>query len=261
MPRLIRNTRIGASWIACGWRLFLRNPWLLGGMGACASLLLMLLWTIPVMGAPLVALLAPTILASFYLAIDRVSQLSHGLPAILRVPALKQSPRELFRVFYDERRLLPMVVVSLYCVFLGLVVSIAVRSIAGADWNASWAGLSVRGGVSVSAAIALALVLYFLLAASLVYALPRTFLRGKPLFPEMLRSIRAGLHYLSALALVLGVLLLPIVVGALLLPVSVWIAYVMVFVTGALALPLTACGLYCSYRTVYRPKPPIAAHA
>lgn len=261
MPRLIRNTRIGASWIACGWRLFRRNPWLLGGMGACASLLLMLLWAIPFMGAPLVALLAPTLLASFYLAIDRVSQLSHALPAILRVPAIKQSPRELFRVFYDERRIVPMVVVSLYSVFLGLVVSITVRLIAGADWNTSFTDLSARGWLSVSAAMALALALYFLLAASLVYALPRTFLRGKPLFPEMQRSIRAGVHYLSALAVVLGALLLPIVVGALTSLVSVWIAYVAAFVTGALALPLTACGLYCSYRTVYRPKPPIAAHA
>lgn len=261
MSRFDRHAALGVSWLACGWRLFRRNPWLLGGMGLSASALVTALWAIPLLGGPLIALLAPMALASFYLAIDRVSKVTMPLPAVLRLSALRQSPRELFGVFRDERRVMPTMVVSLYSVFVSVLANMLVWMVAGSAWVKPWSDLGVVGLLAVFAALTVALIVYFLLAVSLVYALPRTFLRDKPLVPEMWRSIRTGLHYLFALLTVLGVLLLPPLVGGIASLSSLSLAYVVALLANAVALPLVACGLYCSYRTVFQPREPAAAHA
>jgi len=261
MSRLTRHAALGRRWLACGWRLLRRNPWLLGGMGACAALLLVALSAIPLLGGPLIALTAPAFLASFMLAIDRVGKLNMPLPKVLRRAALRESPRALFTVFRHERRLLPITVVSLASMAVSLLTNMLVWLIAGSAWSRSWASLDARGMLAVAAAVLIALTVYFLLAAALVYALPRTFLRDKPLVPEIVRSLKAGLHYATALAVVLGIVPLIMLVAVALSPLSLLVAYVVALVLYASALPLVACALYCSYRSVYQPRPPVAAHA
>jgi hypothetical protein len=248
--------RLGTQWLSCGWRLFLRNPWLLGGMGLCGSVLVAALWAIPLLGGPLIALLAPIVLASYYLAIDRVSKLSMPLPAILRRAAMLQSPRELFGVFRDERRIVPIAVVSLYCIFVSLLTNMLLWLVAGSSWTKSWTSLGALGWLAILAALLLALVLYFFLAASLVYALPRTFLRDKPLFPEIVRSVRAGMHYVFALSTLLALLLVPLLVAGVMSHSAWWMGYFVALLGNAVALPLVACALYCSYRTVFQSRAP-----
>jgi hypothetical protein len=253
MSRIARHTRLGIQWLRCGAQLFQRNPWLLGGMGACCAAAMTLLWAIPLLGGPLIALLAPIMLASLILAIERVSKLSMPLPAILRVAALKQSPQELLIVFRHERRIMPMLVVSLCSIFASLIINVLVLQIAGGAWVKPWHGLGVMSLLLVAAAILVALILYYLLAASMIYALPRTFLRDKPLFPEMARSFRAGLHYRFALLPLLALLVAPLLLGVLATPVSALLAYLAGLIAYAVLLPLVACSLFCSYRSLFPP--------
>jgi hypothetical protein len=261
LSRLTRHAALGARWLACGARLLRFNPWLLGGMGACAALLLAALWAIPLLGGPLIALLAPVFLASFLLAIERIDKLNMPLPPVLRRAALRESPRQLFAVLRHERRVLPIAAVSLACMASVLLTNMLVWLIAGAAWVRPWLALDARGLLAIAAALLLALVLYFLLAAAIVYALPRTFLRDKPLVPEVVRSFKAGVHYAMALATVLAPLVLVLPVSLALAPLSGAAAYAAAIVLYAPVLPLVACALYCSYRHVYRPRPPVAAHA
>ena len=87
----------------------------------------------------------------------------------------------------------------------------------------------------MSAAIVLALAIYFLLAAAIVYALPRTFLRGKPLVPELVRSLKIGVHYLFALVTVFAALLLPLLAACLASLASPWFGYALALLSNAVA--------------------------
>src|SRR5689334_7040709 len=99
----------------CGWRLFQRNPWLLGGMGFCCSALITVLMLVPFAGAPLTGLLAPMLLARLYFALDATAKLKVRPPTNLRLPALKQAPRELIAVVRDENRMMLALILGLYC--------------------------------------------------------------------------------------------------------------------------------------------------
>lgn len=261
MARLQRHVQLGVRWLTCGQRLFARNPWLLGGMGLTTSVLITLLWALPLLGGPLIALMAPILLGSFSLAIERISKLNMPLPAVLRRAAFKQSPRELLLVFRDERRILPIAVVCLVSMFVSVLTNMTVWLIAGSAWTQSWISLGVSGWLSVIGAIVFALAVYFLLAAAMVYALPRTFLRDKALVPEVVRSLKASVHYVFALITVFAVLLLPLALGAVASLASPWLAYALALLVNALTLPLVACALFCSYLAVFQPRRPVAAHA
>lgn len=255
MTRFKKHTRLGWQWLMGGWRLLLRDPWLLMGMGLCSALLVTVLSLIPLLGGSLIAFIAPMVLASLYLAIDRLSRLNMPLPVNLRRAAMKQSPRELFLVFADERRVVPIVIVSLYSMVVSLVTNSFLWLIAGSAWTKPLSALSAPGVASVLVAMVVSLILYFFLAISIVYALPRTFLRGKPLFPEMARSVRAGWHYVFALATVLGVLLVPALIGTIISGRSAWVASIVMLFVNTVAVPWVACSLYCSYRMLYQPRP------
>lgn len=248
-------TDLGLRWLGCGWRFFKRHPRLLGGMGIVSATIVVALSLIPLLGGSLIAFVAPILLASFYLVIDRLSASNLSAPVLPLSAALRQSARELFCVFREENRILPMVTVSLYGMIVSLLTHAFVWLIAGSAWAKPWTSLGLVPLLSVGAALLLALTLYFVLALSIVYALPRTFLRGKPLFPEIGRSLRAGKRYLFALSTVLGVLLLPIVVGAAMSLISLGVAYAAMLVLNTLVLPLVACSLYCSYRTIFQSPP------
>jgi len=255
LSRFTRHAALGFRWLGCGGRLLWRNPWLFCGMGLCAAVIVSVLALIPLIGGSLIACVAPIMLASYYLTIDRVSKSSVPLPPRLRVAAMKQSPRELFSVFRDEKRIIPMVIVSLYCMVMSLVTNTFVWLIAGSAWTKPLASLGLAALLGVLAAIVFALAAYFLLAISVIYALPRAFLRGKPLFPEIPRSLKAGLHYLVALLTVLGVLLVPTLIGIVAARASLWLSYALPMLSNAVVLPLVFASLYCSYRTIFPSTP------
>ena len=92
VKRLWKHLRIWLRWLVNGWQLFMRNPWLLGGMGLTAAIVLGVLESIPLLGGLLIALVAPIMLSSIYLSLDAIYRQNMVLPTELRLRALKQSP-------------------------------------------------------------------------------------------------------------------------------------------------------------------------
>jgi hypothetical protein len=251
---LARQVELGRRWLKCGSRLFGRNPWLLGGMGVCAAVLLTLLSLIPLVGALVIALIAPILLASSYLAIDRVAQMKFVLPADLRRDAIRQSPRGLILVFRDEDHVVPTLVAGIFSLAVVLMTHLLIRVIAGSAWVAHWSTLDIGPMLLVLLAGLLVLVVYFLLAASLLYALPLAFLQDEALVPAIGRSFRASLQYALALLIVLAPLLLPSLLAGLASYITVWLAPFVWLLVVTVVLPLVATSVYCSYRTLFSTK-------
>jgi hypothetical protein len=251
MSKIIGQTGLGFRWLTCGRRVFLRNPWLLGGMGLWIVLSIAALAWIPFVGSMVIAFLTPLFLGSVYLAIDAVTQQKMSRPVLLYKRAIKQSLPELGAVFRDERHVVPAVVAALYCVIGVLIANVLIQMVAGGHWAKEWGSLGAVPLAWVVAAVVLAFLVYFLLAWPLVYGLPLTFLRRQPLFPAMRRSLKASLRNALALSVIFLFLMLPIVVGALVSLVSVELGYVVGLLLGVAVLPMTMASLYCSYRTVF----------
>ena len=254
MQRITKHLHIGLRWLIHGWQLFMRNPWSLGGMGFTAAVLVGVLSLIPLLGGLLIALLAPILLASSYLVVDGVYRQKMILPASLRLPALKQSPQQLFAVLHDEARIFPIMVTCLYSAAGVLLINLPVQLVAGQAWVANWSNLDRLSLIGVLVAALVAFVLYTVLAASLIYALPLTFLRAAPLFPSLLRSLKASRHFVFALLMLLGLLLAPLVLGAIASTLSLWISYLVWIVVGSVTMPVVTTSLYCSYRDIFTAK-------
>ena len=251
MQRIWKHLRIGLKWIIGGWRLFMRNPWTLGGMGFSTAMLIGVISPIPLVGALLMALLAPLLLASAYLAIDAVYKQKMALPAALRQPALQQSPRQLVAVLRHEARLLPIMVACIYSLVVVLLINLLVRLLLGEVWVANWSNLDLAAHLGMIAAALLIFTLYVLLGASLIYALPLAFLRDDPLIPSLVRSLKASRHFVVALLVLLGLLLTPFLMGAIVCLLSLWASYVVTFILDAVILPVVATSRYCSYRNIF----------
>lgn len=251
MQRISKHLRIGWRWLSAGWRLFLRNPWLLGGMGLTTAVLVGVLTLIPLLGGLLVALLAPVLLASAYLAIDGVRRQPMALPVVLRMPALKQSPWHLIGIFRNQAHVMPMAVACLSSGAAVLLANLPVQILAGNAWVADWSSLDHAAQAGVLVAMLLVFSLYAVLGASLIYALPLATLRDEPLIPALRDSLRASRHFAVALLVLLGLLLAPFLLGALVALVSPWSGYLVSFVISSLVFPVTAASLYCSYRDIF----------
>lgn len=229
----------------------MRNPWLLGGMGLTAAVVLGILELIPLLGGLLIALVAPIMLASVYLSLDPIYRQKMVLPAELRLPALKQSPRQLLDVFREEKRVLPAVTTSVLSVTAVLLIHLLVRLVAGEAWVANWSNLDHLTLLGMLAMSLLIFVLYVLLAAALIYALPLTFLRDEPLVPSLRQSLKASRHFTAALLVLLGVLLMPFLLGAIAASLSLWASYLLWIVIGSITLPVVSASLYCSYHDIF----------
>jgi hypothetical protein len=251
LQRISKHLRIGWRWLTGGWRLFMHNPWLLGGMGLTTAALIAVLALIPLLGGLLVALLAPAWLASAYLAIDGVRRMPMALPASLRIPALKQSPWQLVAVFRNHAHVLPMAVACLFSAAAVLLTNLPLQVLAGNAWVADWSSLERVSQAGVLVAMALVFALYVVLAASLIYALPLTFLRDEPLIPSLRHSLRASRHFAVALLVLLGVLLTPFLLGAMVSLFSRWAGYLVSFIISIVVFPVIAASLYCSYRDIF----------
>ncbi len=251
MQRIVKHLRIGWRWSVNGWRLFTFNPWLLGGMGLTAAALIGALIQIPLIGGLLIALLAPIGLASTCLAVDAVRRQAIPLPAALRLSALKQSPRFLIAVFRHEGHVLSTIAACLYSVAAVLLTNLPVRLLAGNAWVAEWSSLEPASQAGVLVVMTLVFVLYLVLAASLIYALPLALLRDEPLIPSLRQSLRASRHFAVALLVLLGLLLAPLLLGAMVAPFSRTAGWMVSLLAGAMVLPLTVASLYCSYRDIF----------
>lgn len=246
-----KHWRIGQRWIVIGWQLFGRNPWTLGGMGFSTAVLIGAMTLIPLLGNLFIALLAPILLASAYLAIDGVYKQKMALPASLRLPALKQSPRRLVEVLRDEARIFPTAAACVYSTAGALLINLLVRLLAGDAWVAKWSNLEWLSLLVVLASGLLAFMLYAVLAASLIYALPLAFLLDEPLVPSLLRSLKASRHFAFALLVLMGVLLATFLLCVVASRFSLWAGYLIWLIAGTVVLPVVAAGLYGSYHDIF----------
>lgn len=256
MKKLERQFDIGMRWLRCGWRLLQRNPYILLGMALVALPILLALGTVPLFGNVLVALVVPVFVSSAVLVADELSRQKMALPASLRTAALMRAPKELFRVFADEDRLFPMLVLCLYVMAVALLATISAHLLTGGAWASVWASLGIGGMLKVSFAWLLVLIIYFLIATSLVYAIPLAFLHDEPLVPAIGHSFRTSAKHMLALAVIFGLLLVPFAFGKIVLQFSAPAGYVVWFLGGIIALPLTITSCYCSYRTAFPTKSP-----
>jgi len=250
MHHMTRQTDLGLRWLSCGWRLFGRNPWLLGGMGFSSVLIVTVLTLIPIVGGALIALLAPTFLASAYLALDNLAQLKMTLPASLRAAAIKRSPLELVAVIRREDKLMPILLVSVCTMGVALLINLIVQLIAGSAWVARWSTLDILPMLGVLAVALVALALYTGLAITLIYSLALSVLQDEPLVPAMTNGVKAFLRYPVAVMLVLGVLLAPFLFGMLFSMLASAIQYLLWILAGGLVVPIVVSSLYCSYRNL-----------
>jgi len=251
LPRFKQRAELGLDWVRCGWRLFRRNPWLLGGMGFYGTALVILLAFIPFIGGPLIGLLAPALLAGIFTSLDGTAKQKLRLPPALRMTALKHSPRALLSVLRDESRLMQTLILGLCCMAVVVLGDIVAWLIAGNAWANRGAGFPLAALPRLVAAVLTALSIYAAMAALLVYALPLALLDKEPLVPAVRRSFKTAAEYPSALAVLFAFLLLPFGLAAVTSLYSIWLAYLVGVAGGALMLPVAAAGLYCSYRTLF----------
>jgi hypothetical protein len=246
---------IGMHWLGCGWRVFLRNPWQLGCMGLVCAALVLGLDSVPLLGGSLIALLAPIFLGSAYVAADDTIINGTGSPPSSPLAALKRAPLDLVYVLNDDRRMIPMMVIGICCMAIVVLIGILLYPVTGAA-SLSGSGLSLGVG-SLPARLGMMLlmiVVYFPLAASIVYALPLAFFQEEPLIPAMVRSVRMSLRHVFALLVILGLLPGLYLVGVMVTLWSFWAGCLVWLALGAIVLPLSVTSAYCSFRTVFSRK-------
>lgn len=249
--RLAKHAELGLRWMRCGWRLFLRNPWLLGGMGFCCSAVGTVLAQAPLIGRPLLGLLAPSAVASFYIAIEGISRQKIKLPPALRASALRQSPREFLNVARVERQLMQVLLLGL-CGFVVVVLAdILAWLVAGTNVAVPLSSLSLSALFGVAVANLLRLAIYLLFAASLVFALPHALLQKQSLAPALVDSLRQSMKYAVALLAIMALLLAPLLLGTVASLDSRWLGLAIGFGIGGFALPISLCSFYCGYRTIF----------
>ncbi len=220
-------------------------------MGGCATVVLFALALLPLVGTPLIGWVVPLLLASFYVAIDAVARQKTKLPPALRIPALKQSPREFLNIAREEQRLLQAVLLGLFSLATVVLADVVVWLVAGTAWTNRTLGASASGLAMMILAGSILCVVYFALAAALVYALPLALLQHQPLVPAMRHSLSRSARYAVALLVVTALLAAPPVLGVLVAFYFAPLGYFVGLAAAALVLPVVACSFYCSYRTIF----------
>ncbi len=251
MKRLRKHASMGLRWLRCGWRLVKRNPWLLLGIALAAMIIIIFLTLIPFLGALLIALVAPVLAASAVLTVHDLSKQKVALPASLKFAAAARAPKELFRIVSNEQQLMSLFLVGAYALTAALLINILGHLASGGAWIADLSGLELATLIKALATRILVLMLYLVLAVSLIYAIPLIFLHDQPVVPAVGHSLRAGGRHVLALLVMMGFLLAPFVLGAIVSSFSPLAAYVVWLVGGTFVLPAFIASCYCSYRTVF----------
>lgn len=259
VKKLDRQFDIGVRWLRCGWRLLQRNPYSLLGMAFFCVLIIIALTLIPLFGNTLSALMLPIFMSSAILVADELSKQKMALPASLRKTALARSPKDLFKIFSKETYLLQALVLCVYVLGAALATTIVAHVVSGGTWASTWASLNIVGVLQVSLGWLVTLLLWFVVAASLIYAIPLAFLKDQPLMPALARSLLLSAKNIIALAVIFGLLVIPFFLGNVALLFSAPAGYLIWLLGGTIMLPLTVTSCYCSYRTAFPTTSPAEA--
>lgn len=250
MSQFAKGLELGFRWIRCGARLFRRNPWLMVGMGACATVSIAVLTRLPFIGPPIISLLVPALLASFMLTLDKMAQQKVAIAPAHRFGMLKQAPREMLQVFRDESRAVQVVMMSFYCMAAVVLTDIIVYFLFGSVWGNRNTDMQTLPRLIAATVVLLAL--YAVIAASLIYTLPLSLFERMPLVPAMQRSLAVSRRHFVALLAPATLLLVPVLIVAAGSAVFGNAAYIMGIVAGVILLPVIAACFYCSYRTMFQ---------
>lgn len=203
-------------------------------------------------GLPLIGVIAPVLLASFYRTLDRIAHQQKQVESKGPGFALfKQSAIELTALLKDENRLIQMTLLGVGILAIVVAGSVVTWTVAGTGWLAQ-AGLSLSTLVRLLVAALVGFSFYVAIGGMLVYGLPLMVFQQEPLAPALARSGQVSLRHPGALVILFALMLAPFLLGAL---TGAWVfrvaGFLVSMLTGAVALPIAIAGLYCSYRTVF----------
>jgi hypothetical protein len=257
--------RAALAWMAGGGALLKRERerWLGGALvyliGAA------LLHRIPFLGDLALILLTPLALGSLLLLAEH----GHAPAAVALERAnwrallnayLVQPARALARIFRDEQRRLPALMLGIL-VLGGIVAAqiVAYLLVGGSPVSGlNAASFAVAGRAGLLVALLLVVLLYLLLTMALFYSVPLCVLHGLTPPAALFESFRAGARNAVPLALFTAVFFLPYVLIAKAFQITRWLGYPLLFTLGTVTLALFLAAAYRSYQALYGPRSPLA---
>lgn len=251
----------GKTWIGCGRRLVLEEKSLWFGMAAVYFILGFLLTLIPFMGHLLLILVTPMLLAGVFWGRAQThpgeplplpaSPLAALFQAWIALPA-----QELMRIFAREDKVFGAVLLGIITLGLAMMVKIIGYLLIGGSMVSGLAA-DQPGMTQVTTLLGMVLVagLSVLLAMGLLFSVPLTVLGNRqPLdaIGESFTACRENAKSLLTLTLPFVLVYLVIMVAFARTP---WLGYLLLLSVGFLALPVFVAAVYCSYQTLFPPRP------
>lgn len=233
-PRTVDASN-GWTWIACGWRLFVKNPGIWIAMLIIFFLIYIVLVVIPLVGALAATLLSPALIGGLLYG---ARQLDSG--GTLEIG-------HLFQGFVDKKKMNPLLTVGAVALAADIVIVIvtfvfiggsvmAIQAAGGDPSNAAALGFGATGALA-----ALVILTFSALVLMALFYAPALVMLGDVEPMEALKSsFKACLKNWLPL-LIFGIVYLILAIIA-----------IIPFGLGLIVLgPVTFCALYCSYRSVY----------
>lgn len=247
-----------SQWLACGWRLWRRRPLEALRPAAVFALAVLGLRAVPVIGDIALLLLLPSVFSSYILHVHLIA-LTGNAPRALRagpsvvqrwVQELRQS---LFGAWAKPENIFPLILVGLVLVVLGLLIHVLFNQVGGRAVVSPY-GFFELGPEQMSrllAAHAVAALLWMLILALLLWALPLFVLRDMVLLDAFVWNLRAFFRN-AAVVLTLLLLLAAGFIPAMVL--KLWSSLgqvVALWLSMTLLTAIFGLSAYCSYRLVF----------
>lgn len=253
----------GKTWIACGRRRVLERKSLWFGMTLVYFVLGFFLKQIPFMGDLLLILITPMLLAGIVWGQAWEGHAEPAPPPATNSPAqallqnwIVEPAQELVRIFNQEDKMFAAVLLGIITLGLVMVVKIIGYLLVGGSMVTGLAaGQSGMAQITTLLGMAVVAALSLLLAMGLLFSVPLTVLGNRPPLEAIAESFAACReHGAALLALTLPFFLIYLVI-LVAYAKSHWLGYLLLLSAGFLALPVFIAAVYCSYLTLYPPKP------
>lgn len=242
-----QHWRLGLRWLHCGWRLVKRFPLTLLGLGLPAGALIAFIGPLPVVGMPLLMLLAPLWLAAAVVTLDTLAAGGDAPPAGEKPPGT--AARVAGRLS-QSNTMLTLLALGLVAMTAAVVINIAGHLLSGGQWQLGWSQLDLGGKALALLAGLAALVLYAGLYLGLGFGLVLIALQPGPARPALARGMEIAWRHPLELLLPLAVLLAPAALAAPVKSFSLPAGLGLAWGGATLSFPVFAAALYCCYRTL-----------
>lgn len=248
MISLKTQARVGWSWLGCGWRLYKKAKYRFAVMGFIFSALTGGLFLLPVLGPLLLSFVAPLLLSGWFLTAHEVTT-HKETPQPQKKASKKNLTGPLLDIFMGiiTDRIAVTLMVAILSFAISIVIFIGSSLIAG---NLTWAGSNIAGTMRLALAGLIGIVLHVMLFIIVMHSLPQTLLTSVTLNESVLQSLKIGVKYFIAMAILLCSLLTVSLVS-LMAKLGVLAAAITLIIWGITILPVTLNACYCSYRTCH----------